>query len=780
MTIICHSLFYNKRAKKNAERLAMFSLLPPTIKKTVPKSGNEAKNSTGYQVSINGKVVEAAPGENILSAALRGGLDFPHSCRVGGCATCKCKLVDGQVKELTETSYLLSESEIHEGTILACQSIPKSNVQIQVNNLQTITGKVVKQKIWNEDIAELTVSLDEALSYRAGQYGLLSIEGLDVERNYSFACAPDTINKSTKQNEVNFLIKKVPGGKFSNYIHHNHLIGKQTKIKGPIGDFYLRPGNSPILLVAGGSGLAPILSILEKALEDGVKRPVTVLFGARREKDLYKIKEIEKIQKAWKGNFKFIPILSDEPQKSSWKGARGLVTEKVKEHLTKSTEAYLCGPPPMVDSATKVMIENGISKDKIYADRFTLIDHSLSLKDEYHAEKPKASLFDYLKFSLFHLVGLCAGASLLLGGGWMTVGLISLLLFYTIGDAISGDDTKTPDYKNTKFLTFQLWMALPLLSFIVFSAVWAVSPGDAFGFGSWLSATLGYDFLAAKSATNAFHVFCGFVMTGLMIGLIGTITAHELTHRTWDPISMFFGRVLLAFSFDTIFSIEHVYGHHRYVSTEEDPATAPRGRNVYFHVIASTIKGNISAWKIEAARLKKKNKPVLSVQNAFIRGHLLSLLLVAFSYGIGGITGMIFFVCSAVWGKALLEIVNYMEHYGMVRLPSEPVQPRHSWNTNKRLSSWTMFNLTRHSHHHAQGEVAYQNLRPYPNAPMMISGYLTTIVIALLPPLWHKLMTPKVLDWDKNFATPEELELAERANAKSGIPELMQTKYLSL
>ncbi len=77
-------------------------------------------------------------------------------------------------------------------------------------------------------------------------------------------------------------------------------------------------------------------------------------------------------------------------------------------------------------------------------------------------------------------------------------------------------------------------------------------------------------------------------------------------------------------------------------------------------------------------------------------------------------------------------------------------------------------------------EVAYQNLRPYPNAPMMISGYLTTIVIALLPPLWHKLMTPKVLDWDKNFATPEELELAERANAKSGIPELMQTKYLSL
>lgn len=109
----------------------------------------------------------------------------------------------------------------------------------------------------------------------------------------------------------------------------------------------------------------------------------------------------------------------------------------------------------------------------------------------------------------------------------------------------------------------------------------------------------------------------------------------------------------------------------------------------------------------------------------------------------------------------------------MVRLPEEPVQPRHSWNTNKRISSWTMFNLTRHSHHHAQGEVAYQDLRPYPNAPMMISGYLTTIVVALIPPLWHYLMIPKVMEWDKKFASPEELELAKIANEKSGIEKLI-------
>jgi alkane 1-monooxygenase len=150
----------------------------------------------------------------------------------------------------------------------------------------------------------------------------------------------------------------------------------------------------------------------------------------------------------------------------------------------------------------------------------------------------------------------------------------------------------------------------------------------------------------------------------------------------------------------------------------------------------------------------------------------MSALLVVAAYAMGGWRGALFFVACGLWGKALLEIVNYMEHYGIVRNPATPVQPRHSWNTNRRISSWSMFYLTRHSHHHAQGEVAYQDLRPYPNAPMMINGYLTTLVIAMIPPLWHALMTPKVLAWDRDFATPEERELAAQANAASGLARL--------
>ena len=381
-------------------------------------------------------------------------------------------------------------------------------------------------------------------------------------------------------------------------------------------------------------------------------------------------------------------------------------------------------------------------------------------------------ILHYLKYFLFHAIGLLSMAAIVAGGGYTTAGLLTVLMVYLIGDAVCGDDTSTPQFKHPGILTVQLWLALPLLMMIVFSAVWTVSSGDPLGFGAWLTQLTGYDVLAARDATTWPHHVSGIVITGLMIGMVGTITAHELTHRTWDPVSMFIGRWLLAFSFDTIFSIEHVYGHHRYVSTIDDPATAPRGRNVYFHIVASTVKGNISAWHIEAKRLARKGQALFSWHNAVIRGHLMSVLLVGVAYAMGGWAAAGFFVACALWGKSLLEIVNYMEHYGMVRNPATPVQPRHSWNTNKRISSWAMFNLTRHSHHHAQGEVPYQDLKPFPDAPMMIGGYLTTIMVAMIPPLWHKLMTPKVQAWDRDYASGEERKLAAQANARSGIAAL--------
>src|SRR5699024_2571393 len=221
--------------------------------------------------------------------------------------------------------------------------------------------------------------------------------------------------------------------------------------------------------------------------------------------------------------------------------------------------------------------------------------------------------FDYFKFFLFHLTGLVSAFAFFAGNVYIVWVLVGINVFYLLGDAFGGEDTSTPTYHHPWVLTAQLWMALPILCLIMFAGVWAVSSTDIFGVGAWLHHVTGYDVLAARAQNTFGHYVAGALLGGLMVGVIGTITAHELTHRTWDKVSMFVGRWLLAFSFDTVFSIEHVYGHHRYVATRQDPATAPRGRNVYHHIVASTIKGNISAWNIEKERLQRLNKNVWSL-----------------------------------------------------------------------------------------------------------------------------------------------------------------------
>jgi len=688
---------------------------------------------------INGRRVAVERKETLLDAALRGGVDFPNSCRVGGCASCKCQLVSGRVKELTESAYILSDEEVEQGYILACQSVPLSDISVKVELdrpalSRATSGHVTARHKLTHDITRLDVQLDQPMQYRAGQFTDLSIAALPgVRRSYSFA------TPAQQDGKVSFFVRKVPGGRLSSLVNDTDVCGERVTLSGATGDFWLRPSNAPLLLVAGGSGLAPILALLQDALASGVSRSVTLLFGAREERDLYALEQINAIAAQWRGQFRFIPVLSEAGANASWRGARGLVTEHIPEALERGAHAYLCGPPGMIDSAVAQLRAQGVGSEHIHADRF------LTQGDVVPSQP--AGVLHYLKYFLFVGVSLVALAGILLGGSYIFAALAATLSFYLIGDAISGDDTSTPDFRYPGLLTVQVWLALPMLALIVLAAVWqGTAPQTSLGQQAALV-----------------------VLTGLMIGLIGTVPGHELTHRTWDPRSMLIGRWLLAFSFDTLFAIEHVYGHHRYVSTTEDPATAPRGRNVYAHIVISTIRGNLSAWEIECKRLARKGYGMLSWHNAFIRGHLMSAALVAAAWGIGGWHGALLFTLCGLWGKSLLEIVNYMEHYGMVRNPQVPVQPRHSWNTNRRLSSWTMFNLTRHSHHHAQGEVPYHELRPYPDAPMMVGGYLTTIVVAMIPPLWHYLMIPKVLAWDRDYANAEERQLAAQANARSGM-----------
>ena len=153
-----------------------------------------------------------------------------------------------------------------------------------------------------------------------------------------------------------------------------------------------------------------------------------------------------------------------------------------------------------------------------------------------------------------------------------------------------------------------------------------------------------------------------------------------------------------------------------------------------------------------------------------IIGYCRSLIITSLMFSIGGISGLIIYLLCALLAKALLEVINYVEHYGLIREPEKPIQPKHSWNSNNVISSLLLYNVTRHSSHHEKTNLQYWELDAYPDAPMMPQGYLCMLYLAILcPPYYNKIMAKKLIEWDEKYATPKERELATIQNKNSGI-----------
>lgn len=329
-----------------------------------------SKNSP-ETIQVNQLSISLEKKETVLGAALRNGINFPYSCKVGGCAECKCKLTKGKVKEFTDASYLLSAEEVQSGYILACQSVPKTlDVEIEVDlsraKKRLNRGKVVKQEKLTHDITLLEIELDEAPIFKAGQYAKFSLDCLpNITRAYSFASKPNA-----DHTRVSFYIRHVPSGVFSSRVQQENLLNTSIELQAPFGEFYLRESDKPMLMIAGGSGLAPIVSILEQAKEKGCQRPVTVLLGARTQADIYGLKAIEQIANDWPALFEFEQILSEEPIDSSWQGMKGYIGDHLTTYATLNSQVYLCGPPLMIDDCMKKLIDLGISTAEMFADRF--------------------------------------------------------------------------------------------------------------------------------------------------------------------------------------------------------------------------------------------------------------------------------------------------------------------------------------------------------------------------------------------------------------------------
>lgn len=239
-----------------------------------------------------------------------------------------------------------------------------------------------------------------------------------------------------------------------------------------------------------------------------------------------------------------------------------------------------------------------------------------------------------------------------------------------------------------------------------------------------------------------------FVSTGIVLGVNGINVGHELGHRQ-STNERFLGKALLLPSLYMHFYIEHNFGHHLNAATKEDPATARYNQNVYSFWFTSTIRQYFSALKIQNKLLKNNDQGFFSVKNDMFwyliieASYLLTIFLFFGSYG------LMFSVLSAIVGFTLLETVNYIEHYGLLRLKTnsgryERVKEIHSWNSNHVIGRLVLYELTRHSDHHYKSSKKYQILDCHEESPQMPFGYPTSMVMSLFPPLWFKVMNKRI------------------------------------
>jgi len=330
-----------------------------------------------YSIKIlpKGTLVEASEFSTILQTVLNQGLDYPFGCQSGNCGACKTKLISGKVNMISFSEFALTQTELKSNIILACRATPLTNCVIvpatgEFESISTIKRNKMSIKLLSVENATpsvkiLTFSLpiEKKFVFFPGQYANLKFSSLPY-RSYSMANLPGEKN-------IEFHIKNIEGGRVSKYIANQLSVGEEVNIKGPEGNAYflMDQHKGPILAIAGGTGIAPIKSIVTSALKNGFTKPIKLYFGVRNEKELYFVNYFENL-KSYHKNLKFTPALS-EPTKNTHI-RKGLITDIVMEDIENFEDftAYVAGQPEMVLSAQKILSNMGIPKSKIHADAF--------------------------------------------------------------------------------------------------------------------------------------------------------------------------------------------------------------------------------------------------------------------------------------------------------------------------------------------------------------------------------------------------------------------------
>ena len=315
------------------------------------------------------RFVESRPGETVADASYRVGINIPLDCRDGACGTCKCRVQFGEFDPGDYIEDALAEEEAAEGLALACQMRPKTDLVVDIfasSEVCKTKGQAFQARLKSvERLSGTTIAFTlegaGALSFLPGQYVNVLVPGTEARRSYSFSSPPSAETQS-------FLVRDIPHGLMSTFLREAQP-GAPLEFVGPSGSFYLREVRRPLLFLAGGTGLAPFLSMLGKLAETGCTQPIHLVYGVTNDEDLVGDDRLEEFAARIPG-FGFATCVAAEGSAHPRKGY--VMTHVEPSHLNGGeVDVYLCGPPPMVDAVRAWLGEHGVTPANFYYEKFS-------------------------------------------------------------------------------------------------------------------------------------------------------------------------------------------------------------------------------------------------------------------------------------------------------------------------------------------------------------------------------------------------------------------------
>ncbi len=331
-------------------------------------------------VQPSGRTFQTELDEPLLAAAIRQGIGLPYGCRDGACGSCKCRLLEGRVVHGTHQKKALGTEEEQGGMILTCCGVPQTDVVLEARMVpgagefpvRKMPCRVISIAKPAADVAILMMQLpaNDTMKYHAGQYVEFILRD-GSRRSYSMANAPHT---QTERPAIELHLRHMPGGKFTDHVFGALKEKDILRIEGPFGSFFLREDSAkPIVLLASGTGFAPIKAIIEHIEFKGITRPTVLYWGCRSRADLYLHDWAEQAAQRLP-NLRYVPVLSEPKPEDAWTGRTGFVHQVVMQDLPdlSSHQVYACGVPVMVDSAKRDFVNlRGLPAEEFYADSFT-------------------------------------------------------------------------------------------------------------------------------------------------------------------------------------------------------------------------------------------------------------------------------------------------------------------------------------------------------------------------------------------------------------------------